>query len=151
MVVGPPPSARVLKTMPGDRHQTHQTVRRFKGETVFDWEAEPSSERPSEFTESTQTQYGHVFAPSTRSRNSTLEVARPRPPQKRGGLGAMWIAIVISFAVVAGSVIGYTRYREGQLAAAADRAAELAARSAPPPPAALPAKSAKTNPPAARP
>ena len=98
MVVGPPPSARVLKTMPGDRHQTHQTVRRFKGETVFDWEAEPSSERPSEFTESTQTQYGHVFAPSTRSRNSTLEVARPRPPQKRGGLGAMcgWATAQIS-------------------------------------------------------
>ncbi len=129
--------------MPGDRQQTHQTVRRFKGETVFDWEAEPSTERPSEFTESTQTHYNSVFAPSTRSRNSSLEVARPRPPQKRGGIGALWIGIIVAFAIAAGTVIGYMRYREGEQLAAAERAAETAAKAAPPPPATPPAKGTK--------
>ncbi len=129
--------------MPGDRQQTHQTVRRFKGETVFDWEAEPSSERPSEFTESTQTNYGNVFAPSSRSRASTLEVPRPRPPQKRGGIGALWIGIIIAFALSAGTVIGYMRYREAEQVAAAERAAELAARAAPPPAPAAPARGSK--------
>jgi len=128
--------------MPGDRQQTHQTVRRFKGETVFDWDNEPTSERPSEFTESTQ--YSGLWGPTTRPRNSTLEVPRPRPPKKRGGIGATWIAIIIAFAVTAGAVIGYMRYRESQPAPAPQAAAPQAATESAP--AAPPAKGTAATP-----
>ena len=84
-------------------------MRVYKGETVFDWDSEPSSERPSAFAESTQ--YGRVWAPSARAPSSTLEVARPRPPRKRGGIGTAWVVTIIGLAVAAGVLFGYLKSR----------------------------------------
>lgn len=83
-------------------------MRVYKGETVFDWDFEPTDERPSAFAESTQ--YGRLWAPSTRS-PSSLEVARPRPPRKRGGIGTAWVVTIVGLAVVAGVLFGYLKSR----------------------------------------
>lgn len=84
-------------------------MRVFKGETVFDWESEPASERPSAFAESTlQSRTGPS---SRRGPSSTLEVARPRPPRKQGGIGTTWVVAIIGLAVATGALIGYVKMR----------------------------------------
>jgi hypothetical protein len=111
--------------MTRDRHQQHQdAVRVYKGQTVFDWDHEPSDERPSAFVESTQ--YGQLWAPSTRAPGAGLEVARARPPRKQGGIGAGWIALIIGLAVAAGAVIGYTKSKQARRADLATAATRVA-------------------------
>lgn len=109
----------------GQKQQLDSTnVRKFKGTTVFDWDAEPTEERPSEFAESSlylsQTaisrssgfyKRGGDFSPSSRSGASTLERARPRPPQKKGGSNAVWIvAIGMVLIITAGGLYGLMRW-----------------------------------------
>jgi len=93
--------------MARDRTLRNESIRRFKGETVFDWETEPADERPSELAEPTQ--YGALWAP-TRSPYVGLEVPRARPPRKRGGLGNAWIAVLLTVALAAAAILGYVRY-----------------------------------------
>ncbi len=90
-------------------------MRVFKGETVFDWESEPASERPSAFAESTQ--QGRAGPSSRRGPASTLEVARPRPPRKQGGIGTTWVVAILGLAVAAGAFIGYVKMRPAASAA----------------------------------
>ncbi|MFY9510649.1 MAG: hypothetical protein WAQ05_06730 [Rubrivivax sp.] len=100
-------------------------IRKFKGTTVFDWDAEPSEERPSEFAESSlylgQTAIsrssgfhkrgGDFSTPSRSNSYSQLERARPRPPQKKGGSNAVWvIAIGMVLAITAGGLYGLMRW-----------------------------------------
>jgi hypothetical protein len=100
-----------MPAMARDRHQRHQdAVRVYKGETVFDWESEPADERASAFVESTH--YGHLWAPSTRSMASTLETPRPRPPRKQGGIGTLWVVLIVGFALAAGVLIGYAKSQQ---------------------------------------
>ena len=95
--------------MARDRHQQNHGVRRFKGETVFDWETEPSPERPSELVEPTQ--YGSLLAPPSRSPYAALEVRRPRPPQKRGGSGNAWLTMVLVVVMAAGTLVAAMQLR----------------------------------------
>jgi hypothetical protein len=90
-----------------DSQITDSAIRRFKGETVFGWENEPADERPSALANSTQ--YGALWAPLTRPPASTLEVARPRPPQKRGSRTNVWLAVVLVLTLAAGAIVGVVR------------------------------------------
>ena len=85
--------------------QTPSEIRRFKGETVFDWEAEPSSERPTEFGSTafgSTTVFGATTGYSALSAFSTLESQRrsPRRPTTRRSSNAVPIAMVLAFAVL---------------------------------------------------
>jgi hypothetical protein len=108
--------------------QQHRTdaVRKFKGTTVFDWDSEPSEERPSEFAESSlylsQTaisrssgfsKRGGDFSHSRSSGYSTLERARPRPAQKRGGSNTLWWALGMVAVITAGGLYGLIRWFQG--------------------------------------
>jgi hypothetical protein len=118
-----------MPAMARDRHQQHQdAVRVYKGETVFDWDSEPADERASAFVESTQ--YGQLWAPSTRSMASSLEVPRPRPPRTQGGVGTLWIVLIVGFAVAAGVLIGYVKSQQRPRVAAAGDTPTLAPRGA---------------------
>jgi len=103
--------------MARDRTLRNESIRRFKGETVFDWETEPSIERPSEMVEPTQ--YGALWAAASPSGYGGLEVRRPRPPRKRGGLGQAWLAVVLAVALAALAIIGYVRFAPLRLSDAA--------------------------------
>ena len=100
-----------------DSQITDSAIRRFKGETVFGWENEPADERPSELSGSTQ--YGALWAPMTRPPASTLEVARPRPPQKRGGRTNVWLATLLIVTLAAGGLLGVVRLLQARHPAAA--------------------------------
>ncbi len=104
--------------------QQQAGVRKFKGTTVFDWDSEPSEERPSEFAESSvflsQTaisrssgfhKRGGDFSTSRgASGYSTLERPSVRPPQKRGGSGTIWLALGMVVAITAGGLYGLMRW-----------------------------------------
>lgn len=94
--------------MSRDRHQQHNAVRVFKGETVFDWDAEPSDERPSTFVESTQ--YGALLQMPRRSMPVPLEVRRPRPPRKRAGVGNAWVGLIVAVGLAAIAIVAYMRF-----------------------------------------
>jgi hypothetical protein len=90
-----------------DSQITDSAIRKFKGETVFGWEHEPADERPSQFSDTTQ--YGALWAPLTRPPTSPLEVARPRPPQKRGAAPNAWLAALLVVTLAAGAIFGAVR------------------------------------------
>lgn len=103
-----------------------EAVRKFKGTTVFDWDSEPSEERPSEFAESSlhlsQTaisrssgfhKRGGDFSTSRSSGYSTLERPRARPAQKKGGSGTLWVALGMVLAITAGGLYGLMRWFTG--------------------------------------
>ena len=103
--------------------QQQPNVRKFKGTTVFDWDSEPSEERPSEFAESslhlTQTaisrssgfhKRGGDFSSSRSSGYSTLERPTVRPAQKRGGSGTIWLALGLVGIITAGGLYGLMRW-----------------------------------------
>lgn len=108
-----------------DSQITDSAIRRFKGETVFGWENEPADERPSAHSESTQ--YGALWAPLTRPQSAGLEVARPRPPQKRGGRTNVWLAVMLAVALAAGTIVGVVRLLQARHPAAAAPAGHPAA------------------------
>jgi hypothetical protein len=95
-----------------DSQITDSAIRRFKGETVFGWEHEPADERPSVHPETTQ--YGALWAPLTRPPASTLEVARPRPPRKRGASPNAWLAVLLVVALAAGAIVGVVRFLQAR-------------------------------------
>lgn len=65
------------------------TVRKFKGSTVYDWDSEPSDERPSEFTAGAA-----VSVPAHRAATG-LEQRRARPARKRGGLSTLAVSMLL--------------------------------------------------------
>ena len=77
-----------IGAMGHEKAEDDRELRKFKGETVFGWDEEPVSERPSE-------QPGPSLASTWAIPNASmpatipmpLEVARPRPPHKRGSRG----------------------------------------------------------------
>ena len=103
-----------------DSQITDSAIRRFKGETVFGWENEPADERPSSLSESTQ--YGALWAPLTRPSASGLEVARPRPPQKRSGRAGVWLAVLVAVTLAAGALFGVVRLLQARHPAASPEA-----------------------------
>ena len=95
--------------------QVPSEIRKFKGETVFDWESEPSDERPTEFGSSTQfssTGYSHLTGYSQLSGYSTLEserrASRPRRRVKRRG--SVWVPATLVFAFAVLGLIGLVHY-----------------------------------------
>lgn len=100
-------------------------VRKFKGTTVFDWDSEPTEERPSEFAESSlhlgQTAISRSSGFHKRggdytarsSGYSQLERARPRPPQKRGGSSTLWLALGMVAVITVGGLYGLMRWFQG--------------------------------------
>ena len=106
-----------------DSQISESTIRKYRGETVFGWEHEPSDERPSEFRQSTR--YDSLMTPLTRSTVSgTLEIARPRPPRKRGGsIVNVWVAVVLVVALAGGAVMGVVRWMHGAAPAKPPRSA----------------------------
>jgi len=110
-----------------EKQQQQPNVRKFKGTTVFDWDSEPSEERPSEFAESSlylsQTaisrssgfhKRGGDFSASSRgSSYSTLERPRARPAQKKGGSGTIWLAVGMVLVITAGGLYGLMRWFNG--------------------------------------
>lgn len=110
-----------------EKPQQQTNIRKFKGTTVFDWDSEPSEERPSEFAESSlslsQTAISHSsgfskrggdFSPLPRNAgNSTLERARARPAQKRGGSGTLWLALGMVLLITVGGLYGLMRWFNG--------------------------------------
>ena len=107
------------------QQQRAESVRKFKGTTVFDWDSEPSEERPSEFAESSlhlsQTAISRSSGFSKRggdfsarsSGYSTLERPRARPAQKRGGNGTIWLAIGMVIVITGGGLWGLMRWFHG--------------------------------------
>lgn len=101
-----------------ERHQQHgEAIRKFKGTTVFDWDSEPSEERPSEFAESSlylsQTAIARPSGYSSRGSgyaNSTLERPRARPAQKKGGSSTLWLALAMVLVITAGGLYGLMRW-----------------------------------------
>jgi hypothetical protein len=106
-----------------EKQQQQPNVRKFKGTTVFDWDSEPSEERPSEFAESSlylsQTaisrssgfhKRGGDFSTSSRSSYSTLERPRARPAQKKGGSSTIWLALGMVLVITAGGLYGLMRW-----------------------------------------
>ncbi len=110
-----------------EKQQQQANVRKFKGTTVFDWDSEPSEERPSEFAESSlslsQTAISRSSGFSKRggdfstvARNtghSTLERARARPAQKRGGSRTLWFALGMVLVITVGGLYGLVRWFNG--------------------------------------
>lgn len=77
------------------------TVRRFKGETVYDWESEPADERPTEFGASTgfSTYSGYFHS----TQDSSLERHRRMARRyKRKGSGGLVIGVALVMAAVTG-------------------------------------------------
>jgi len=109
------------------QQQRAEAVRKFKGTTVFDWDSEPTEERPSEFAESSlylsQTaisrssgfhKRGGDFSTSRSSSGySSLERARPRPAQKKGGSGTLWLALGMVAIITVGGLYGLIRWFQG--------------------------------------
>lgn len=84
--------------MGANQQAQRSQVRTFKGTTVFDWDVEPSDERPSEFVESSLHMGLNTSCRPSGFAQLPPEVLRPRPPPKRGG-GNPWL---LALAVVAG-------------------------------------------------
>ncbi len=79
-----------------DRHESKGAqggVRQFKGSTVFDWDAEPADERPSEFSRST----GY----SGLSSYTALDTPAARRVSRQSGSVSFWlgVAVVIGLSV----------------------------------------------------
>lgn len=83
-------------------------IRQFKGATVYDWDSEPSEMRPSEFVESTLA--SPMWTTPSRLEAPALEVRRPRPPRKQGGVGTVWLAVAVSMALGAGLLMAALRW-----------------------------------------
>jgi len=96
--------------------QVPSQIRKFKGETVFDWEAEPSDERPTEFGSSTQfsstTGYSHLTGYSQLSGYSTLESERrsSRPRRRTRRSGSIWVPATLVFAFAVSGLLGLAHY-----------------------------------------
>lgn len=83
------------------RKPSESTIRRFKGETVYDWESEPADERPTEFGASTGFSTHSGFFHSTV--DSSLERRRRMARRyKRKGSGGLVTGLVVVMAVVTG-------------------------------------------------
>jgi hypothetical protein len=107
------------------QQQRADAVRKFKGTTVFDWDSEPTEERPSEFAESSlylsQTAISRSSGFHKRGGDFTgrstgysqLERARPRPAQKRGGSGTLWLALGMVAIITVGGLYGLMRWFQG--------------------------------------
>lgn len=87
-----------------------QGIRRFKGVTVFDWDSEPSEMRPSEFVESTLASPMWTTPSRLEAPVPALEVRRPRPPRKQGGVGTVWLALAVAVALGAGMLLAALRW-----------------------------------------
>ena len=76
-------------------------VRRFKGETVYDWESEPADERPTEFGASTgfSTYSGYFHSTADSSLERRRRMARR---YKRKGSGGLVIGLAVVMAAVTG-------------------------------------------------
>ncbi|ODV13506.1 MAG: hypothetical protein ABT20_01875 [Rubrivivax sp. SCN 70-15] len=80
--------------MSRDRHiDAPDSVRKFKGSTVFDWEHEPAPERPSEFAESTS--YTTLWGPTSADPATLLEARRARPRRIQRGFWTLGRALVL--------------------------------------------------------
>ncbi len=76
-------------------------VRRFKGETVYDWESEPADERPTEFGASTGFSSYSGYFHSTQ--DSALERRRRMARRhRRKGSGGLVLGLVVTLALVSG-------------------------------------------------
>jgi hypothetical protein len=75
------------------------SVRRFKGETVYDWESEPADERPTEFGASTGfSSYSGYFHSTL---DSELERRRRMARRyRRKGSGGLVLGLTVVMAVV---------------------------------------------------
>ena len=83
-----------LDKKPGD-------IRRFRGVTVFDWDSEPSTERPSEFFETCMT-------------GDAWEQARGgRSTRREGGFGALWMGLGVVAATAAAGLFGLAHFLRG--------------------------------------
>jgi len=103
--------------MARDFHQQHNSIRRFKGETVFEWTSEPADERSSSFVEPTR--YGPLWDRLAASAAPGLEVRRPRPPRKRGSRLALWLALVLVVMIAVFVFFGITRVMKARQAVTA--------------------------------
>jgi len=79
-------------------------VRKFKGATVFEWDSEPAIERPTAANDS------QTWGLSAVSGYPGLEVRRARPPQKRAGLSALWLGLIIVATVAAVGLFALLRW-----------------------------------------
>jgi hypothetical protein len=87
-----------------DRHESKGAqgeVRQFKGSTVFDWDAEPADERPSEFARST----GY----SGLSSYSALDTPAARRASRRGGSGSLWVAVAVVIGLSVAGILALAR------------------------------------------
>lgn len=92
--------------MAHDDHKQSRPVRQFKDTTVFDWDAEPADERPSEFV---STSYSVLSGFSTLSGYSTLDAHRARKSERQGSLGTLLVALLVFFAIGVGGLFGLMR------------------------------------------
>ena len=81
----------------GKQRPSERGIRKFKGETVFDWDSEPSEMRPSEFVESTLA--SPMWTTPSRLEAAPLETRRAGPPRKQGGVGTVWLALAVAVAL----------------------------------------------------
>ena len=73
-------------------------IRKFKGSTVYEWDAEPAEERASEFSDSSQ--LNSTWGPTSKSAYVMLETRRSRPKTpRRGNSGALWLALALVIAI----------------------------------------------------
>jgi len=82
-----------------------RAFRRFRQSTVFDWEAEPVNERPSEFVAST------AFA--LRSGCSTQDCYGMRRSSRRSGFSAVLVALILFLVLCVGGLFGLARLVNG--------------------------------------
>jgi hypothetical protein len=96
--------------------QRSSTVRRFKGETVYDWESEPADERPTGFDASTSFAASTLSTSgfhSTSTYNSTLEARRRAARYKRRGSVSVWLMLGFVLAAATAGVTVLGRFLKG--------------------------------------
>lgn len=99
----PRPRCRTIAPM---RKAQDSSVRRFKGETVYDWSSEPADERPTEFGSSTG--YSQLSGFSHSTLNSSLEFQRARR-RARSSSRYLWVVAGLVLAAVTTSVMALAK------------------------------------------
>ncbi len=110
--------------MTNNRRRPSNDVRKFKGETVYDWDAEPSIMRPTGFEHSTVP--SSLWEPSSRFGPSTLRASQERARARRRGFSTLAIALVVVVAATAAILAGVARYLHARPAATAVTARQAA-------------------------
>jgi hypothetical protein len=98
--------------MTRDRHQSSVPVRKYKGETVFDWESEGADDAARAFAD--RPAEARPGAPRPLSSQASLQAQRHRMARRRrSGAAIVWIGLALLALVALIGVAGVIALRGG--------------------------------------